>query len=504
MSNLYNEVIEHYKNISILGSIRGVLNWDTETGMVSNKGIDYRGVQFSFIGKLQHQLMNDTTFREGVLKLHSRELGDIENRNIELLYRSVLRSSSIPSDLIIKLSQQANLTNKLWKRAKTNNDYSIVMNDMRKLFELNRQRALLIGKAFDIDDPFSSLISERDAGLSKKDIGSIFSQAREYLIPMIKKLQAKHYDIDTSFFNLNFEKKTERMIVERIADYYQFFYKGEDSHGRIGEVEHPLTIACGPQDVRFTVKFGKYARSISSAQHEIGHALHRLNMNPDWNFEPINNMGFPSISEMASRYTENKIGKSVSFWRYFYPILKDITGHKLDAIDMNQFYYAFTKVNPNWSRMTADEVSYGIHIIIRFEIESGLFADTINFNELPQVWREKYDKYLGVDVETDTQGVLQDLHWYNYYWGYFQGYFLGDLFGSQVHYSMINKNPDWQIELENGDMTGINSYFIENVYHKGALYDPLDMIEKITKKPFSVNFHKKYLEDKYFQGKQDE
>lgn len=493
----YNELMKQYEDLSVLNSIGSVLFYDLETKTLAPSGVDHRGKQMALLAGITHKRMNDKNYTSLIDSLHnSNDLDNIQKRNVELLYRSQLTATSVPASLVSKLAEQANKTNKAWKAAKKIADYKLVEKEVSSLFDVTVERAQIIADVKGFKNPQSALLSERDPGFNVDNLTKIFSETKSYLLPMIEKIKSKQEDIDRSFLKNDYPRDLKVTISETIADLYQFDYKSENAVGRIGEVEHPLTIACGPKDVRVTVNYTNYSSMISATQHELGHGLHRLNNNPAWLHSPISNSVSPSVAEMTSRYTENKIGKEMAFWDTYYPTLQKLTGL---TVDKETFYNAFTYVEPGYKRMSADEVSYGLHIIIRFEIEKALFDQKIDFSEVTQLWSEKYREYLGIEVEDDTKGVLQDLHWYTYYWAYFQGYALGDLIGSQVHYHMVKTNPTWKDDMAKGDLSTVNQYFIDNIYSKGALYDPLDFVQEITGSPFDTKYLKKYLAEKYLQ-----
>ncbi len=288
-------------------------------------------------------------------------------------------------------------------------------------------------------------------------------------------------------------------MVEAISDIFQYPYRGSNAMGRIDEVEHPLTIGCGPKDVRITVKYDEsnFTRSIFAGCHELGHAIDRLGRNPDWEGHPTNSFRTPSIAECYSRFTENKIGKSQEFWEGFYPTLQKLIGSPLKNIELDEFLLATNRIIPHPSRMKADEVTYLLHIIIRFEIEQMLFNGDIQIHELPQVWNQKYHDYMGVEVQNDTEGVMQDLHWYSTYWAYFQGYGLGDIMGSQMFYAMTKEIGDWRAELRKGSLKQGKEWLELKAFRLAGYFDPLDLIESITKEKLNPTYHVRYLKEKY-------
>ncbi len=239
-------------------------------------------------------------------------------------------------------------------------------------------------------------------------------------------------------------------------------------------------------------------KAVGATIHEIGHGLHGLQRKSEWNEQPINNFHFPSFGESQSRFLENHIGLSRSFWKGYFPLFQKGTEGAFNDISLDEFYPAINQVIPGVSRMRADEVTYILHIIIRFEIERDLFAGKITISDLPNVWNEKYNSYLGVDVPNDTVGVMQDLHWYSQYWGYFFGYAVGDIMAAQIVKVGLGKDlPNWQEELEGRNFSPIREWLQQNIHSLSARYDSLDLINKITGQPLTTQYLQNYLESKY-------
>ncbi|MHA2404663.1 MAG: hypothetical protein ACXADH_16810, partial [Candidatus Kariarchaeaceae archaeon] len=423
-------------------------------------------------------------------------LDHLQIRNVELMRREYNSRAKMPTDLVARLSAQSKRTNEVWKKAKAKSQFSDVLPDMKILFGLNLEKANILAKMKGIDDPYEALVTERDPGFTVDRLSTIFNETKSFMVPLAKKYSERDLGVDFSFLDRDVPRSIKEKLAAEIVAVYQYF-SNSDENAVIGEVEHPLTIAVGPKDARVTVKYENYEKVIFSAAHEVGHAIDRLNKNPDWDGQPVNGFSYPSVGECNSRYTENKIGRSYEFWECFYPKFHKITEGQFSDIDLETFYAGVNRVQADPRRMKADEVTYGLHIIIRFEIERDLFTGKVDLSDLPQVWNEKYQDYLGIEVKNDTEGVMQDLHWYNVYWGYFQGYHLGDVMNSQIHETMIREIPNWKENLQTGDFTAIKEYNIKNIYSKGALYDPLDLIQNVTGEALSTKYLKNYLEDKY-------
>lgn len=496
MDDKYKIFLKKFEEINMIGTLESVLSWDTETTLPIT-GLDHRTKQYQYLSQKKHKLWINDKFGKLIEELSKNDdLGEIEKRNVELARREYRSRVKLPIELVSNLSSQSKRTNEIWKQAKERDQFSLVLPDLKKLFELNLEKANILAELKGMNDPYEALVTERDPGFTVDRLSAIFNEAKSFMSPLARKCGEKGLDIDLTFLDRPVSKKIQVKLAENIALFFKFKADGKD-HAVVGEVEHPLTIAPGPKDARITVKYEHFEKVIFSSAHEVGHALHRLNYNPQWDGQPVNSFGYPSLGESSSRYTENKIGRSYEFWEFFFPKFQEITVGQFKDIDLDTFYSAINRVEPGPRRMKADEVTYGLHIIIRFEIERDLFAGKIELNELPSIWKEKYHQYLGVDVKNDVEGVMQDLHWYNVYWGYFQGYHLGDVMNSQIHETMIKSIPDWKDDIKNGNFDKINDYFVKNVYSKGALFDPLDSIKEITGEPLSTNYLKNYLENKY-------
>ncbi|OLS21055.1 MAG: putative metalloprotease YpwA [Candidatus Heimdallarchaeota archaeon LC_2] len=495
-SAFYDSLMSKFKELAMIGSLEGVLNWDSETTLPYN-GVEHRTKQVIFLNDLKQKTWGSKEFGDLLQSnLKDETLNDFEKRNLELINREFLRRQKLPPDLMSKLMGQSKKTNEIWKRAKSKNQFSLVLPDLEKLFDLNNQVAVKLAELYGLDDPYDALISTRDYGFSVSKISSIFEENRKFLVPMVKNMSEKSESLDKSFLVREISKEQKQKLAETTVEFFKYKSKS-DEHAVIGEVEHPLTIGCGPKDIRVTVKYEKWEKVLFSASHEVGHGIHGWNRNQEWNGLPVNSYNWPSLGECNSRYTENKIGKSREFWEYYYPTFQEVTKGKFSDIGLDQFYQVINRVEPGISRMKADEVTYGLHIIIRFEIERELFAGKVELKDLPQVWNDKYEQYLGVEVPDDTRGVLQDLHWYNVYWAYFQGYALGDIMGSQLHGHMVSQNPGWADSVRNGDFSPVYNYFVDNIYSVGAMFDPLDLIKNVTGEELTTTHFHNYLSAKY-------
>jgi carboxypeptidase Taq len=492
----YKQLMNDYKEIRLLGSIGGVLYWDLNTYMPP-KALAYRSKQFNWIQTKRHLQWISKDMRDLVERcLQDRSLDKFQKRNVELMKREIENKTCLPTELVGQLAAQSNKTLEVWKKAKEKQVFQDVVPDLEKLFELNLKKSHLLAEKKGISDPFDALIKTRDPSFTVGKLTSLFDEVKSFLVPFLEKITIEGVKPENSFLRKVIPRETQVNLLKDLASFLEYDFKV----GRIDEVEHPLTIGCGPSDVRVTVRYQEdnVMKAFGAGVHEIGHALHGLQRKEEWSDLPVNNMQFPSFGESQSRLLENHIGLSRSFWQAYYPRFQKGTNGAFSSISQKDFYKAINEVSPGVSRMRADEVTYILHIILRFEIERDLFAEKITIKELPMIWNSKYKDYLGVEVPNDTLGVMQDLHWYSQYWGYFYGYGIGDLMAAQIVRAGLTKDiPDWQDTLSNGVFTPIRKWLAENTHGIGALYDSLESIEHITGAQLSAKYFKDYIENKY-------
>jgi len=498
MNSDYDKLLERYQEISLLNSISGVLYWDMNTHMPP-AAVGHRAKQFQYISQKVHGLMTDPKVGSLLESCESDStLGNLQKRNVELLRRYYDSRTILPSELVGKLAAQSNKTLEIWKKAKEKAEFQMVLPDLENLFNLNVESASLLAETKDMGDPFDALIDDRDKGFSVKLLTQLFDKMKTFLVPFIRKCTETR-EIDRTFLSKQVSRSQQVKMVKNLAKFLEYDHYSKDAVGSIAEVEHPLTIGGGFKDVRVTVKYheNNVLAAFLAGAHECGHAIHGLQGKEEWYSQPIYRMSSPSFGESQSRLFENIIASSEEFWNFYYPKFQEDTGAAFSDISLNSFYSALNAINPGFIRIQADEVTYILHIIIRFEIERDWFAGKIETKDLPQIWNEKYQQYLGVEVPNDTLGLMQDLHWYSQYYGYFFGYGIGDLISSQIVTKMTKDLPDWRNTLQEGKFSPIREWLRINVHEKGGTLDCLDMVQAITNENLTPKHHINYLDKKF-------
>ena len=345
--------------------------------------------------------------------------------------------------------------------------------------------------------PYEALIDNFEPKMTADQITATFNQLQQGLKQLISKIQASPNKPDTAILYQPVPVENQRQIAQLLTQTLGYDTVSPAAHGRIDETEHPFTTGYY-DDVRITTHYypNNYASSIFSVLHESGHALYEQNLNPKWKYQPIGSTCSYGIHESQSRFYENVIGRSKEFWTSFMPKLKK-AAPSLANVELDKFVRAINKVELSKIRIEADEVTYNLHVIIRFEIERDLFADKISVNELPEAWNQKYADYLGVKVEDDSEGVMQDTHWASGLYGYFPSYALGNIYSGQITAAITKDLPDWRNQLALGKLNHVNDWLKRNIHSQGDLYDPEELIKKATGRNLNSEPYLQYLNEKY-------
>lgn len=485
----YDELSKKMKEVRLLSNCSSILGWDMRTYMPS-EGIEQRGEALSTLGKITHAKMTDPQI--GNLISQCSGLEKIQQRNVELWKRDYDRETKIPADLVIRLTKQSTKTEGKWYEAKRKQDFGLVKPDLEKLLELVKGRA----KALDAEKPmYDVLLDEYEPKMTAAGINSYFTPLRDGVIKLIKKYQDAVADNppDISIFDKNIPVDAQKHVSKWIMNFLGL----PPNRSRVDEAEHPFTTGYA-KDVRITTHYQEDpTAAIYSTFHEGGHALYNLNTPEEHWYTAVGDTVSMGIHESQSRFCENIVGKNPTFLKNFYPNVVQKYMPAFQSVDTDTFIKSVNAIIPSKIRIYADEVTYNLHIILRFEIEQDLIAGKISIAELPSIWNEKMEKYLGMKIENDAEGVLQDTHWYAGLFGYFPTYALGNIYNSQMLATMKTSIPNWEEQLASGDFSKIRNWLVSNVHNKGSLYDPIDLIKKICNQPPDTKYFLDYLNEKY-------
>jgi len=497
----YKKLMEKTKEIVILQSAMSIVYWDMETKMPP-KGITLRSQQLAALSRIEHKMSTNpeigTLLNEIVRHPEYDKLDMIQKRNVYLIKKSYDEKTKLPEELVVEIAKQEAIAIDVWKKAKAAKDFSMFKPELEKMVDLKKKAAEILMGVKGTATPYDALIDIFEPKMTAVTIAKVFGELQEGLIALIKKCEAAPKQPDVSFLKRRVPIDVQRQISNSLARLIEYDVESKQAGGRIDETEHPFTTGYY-DDVRITTHYyeDNFTSSIFSVLHEGGHALYEQSLNPEWIYQPVGNASSSGFHEAQSRFVENIVGRSREFWVYYLPKLKELTGSVFSDVDLDTFVRAVNLVKPSKIRIESDEVTYSLHIIIRFNLERDLFADKITVAELPTIWNQKYKEYLGVNIENDSEGVMQDTHWAGGGYGYFPSYALGNIFDGQILVTMEKVLPDWKNQLAQGSFHTIKQWLAKNVHSYGNMYDPEDLIKIIAKEEINVKPYINYLNDKF-------
>jgi carboxypeptidase Taq len=499
--SLYKKLLTRTKDLMVLSSAQSVIHWDMET-MMPPKAVEQRSQQLALLSRISHKMSTAPEIGKllnAILTSPQHDsLSEVEKRNVHLIKKNYDEQTALPEKLVAETAKQQAITVNTWKKAKKAKSFPILKPELEKLVALNKQAAQILMQVKKTATPYDALLDSYEPKMTTDTIATTFNQLQKGLVTLLEKIQNSQNQPDTSILRIRIPMEKQRKIAQALTQTLGYDTTSPTAGGRIDETEHPFTTGYY-DDVRVTTHYypDNYTSSIFSVLHETGHALYEQNLNPNWKYQPAGATCSFGIHESQSRLYENIIGRSKEFWMHMLPKLKQITAPTLANVSLSQFVHAINKVKPSKIRIEADEVTYNLHVIIRFQIEKDLFADKIAVAELPETWNHKYKEQLGVNVENDSEGVMQDTHWASGLYGYFPTYALGNIYSGQLLAALEKDMQDWRRRIAQGNLEDIRGWLTKNVHSYGSLYDPADLIRRITGKKLDAKPYLEYLREKY-------
>jgi carboxypeptidase Taq len=499
--NSYKQLMTRTKDLFVLQSAEALVHWDMET-MMPPRAVSLRSEQLALLSLISHKMSTDPEIGRLLQAITGssqyESLGEVEKRNIHLIKKNYEEQTALPEKLVSETAKQQAITVNTWKQAKAAKRFAMLKPELEKLLDLSRQAAEILMKVKQTRTPYDALIDIYEPKMTADAITMIFNPLQQGLVTLLEKIQTAPNQPDPAILNCTVPVETQRKIAKALSQTLGYDTTTSKAGGRIDETEHPFTEGYY-DDVRITTHYyaEEFTSSIFSVLHETGHALYEQCLPQQWKYQPVGTYCSMGFHESQSRLCENIIGRSREFWTSWLPKLKQIIAPALGNVELDDFVHAINRVEPSKIRIEADEVTYSLHIIIRFQIERELFNGKASVNELPELWNQKYAEYLGVKIQNDSEGVMQDTHWPSGLYGYFPTYSLGNIYSGQIASALTRDLQDWRTHLAQGNLTGVREWLIKNVHSYGNLYDPADLIKTITGKNLDAEPYLKYLHEKY-------
>ncbi|MFO7607565.1 MAG: carboxypeptidase M32 [Candidatus Krumholzibacteriia bacterium] len=476
----YARFLQLVHEVHDLGSAMGLLEWDQEI-MMPPRGVQGRARVRATVAALMHDRMVDPELGELVATLAGTAAADPgafdpwARANLRELKRQRDRAVKVPRQLVADLAREGSLAQQAWVEARAKDDWARFAPHLARLVDLKRREAQAVGYA---TEPYDALLDEYEPGARAADLAQLFAQLRDGLVPILDALrEAPHPPADAAWrgaFTAADQDRLGRAVLDAMG--YDF------AAGRLDVSAHPFTQGLGPGDVRITTRYdaADLRPALYATMHEGGHALYELGLPGEHAGEPVGSAVSLGIHESQSRLWENLVGRSRPFVAWLAPQLAGIWPAAYGGADPEALYRAANTVRPSLIRIEADEVTYNLHIILRLEIERALVAGEVEVDGLPSLWREKVKAYLGLDVPSDREGVLQDIHWSFGLFGYFPTYALGNLYASQLFAAARRHLPDLDAQLARGELAGLLGWLRANVHGPGSLYPAGELCVRVT------------------------
>ncbi len=487
----YQDLEKYMNKRMALNAALTLFEWDQETS-APHKSIDKTSI---YIGELSRELFDTITSKDVIRILH-----ELENDNLSLKEQAIVkhwlkdieRLEKIPADEYQAHSALLLKGQHVWSEAKVKNDYASFKPYLEKIFLEEKKFAAY--RQVNNEPLYNILLNDYEPGLTMQELDQFFDELRNEIVPLLKAIQESDYVIDKSYNYKKYPIVKQKLFNKYIAQYVGFDF----GKGIIKESEHPFTTNLHNCDVRITTHY--YENNLESALfstiHESGHATYEFNIPDDMSLTPIGVGTSMGMHESQSRFYENMIGRNPLFWKNLYPKLQNIFIDNLNDISFDQFMDGINKVEPSFIRTEADELTYPLHIMIRYEIEKKIFSEDVDFDELPKLWNEKYQEYLGITPQNDSEGILQDVHWSSGSIGYFPSYAVGSAVAAQI-YAYMKNHTHLEKWIENGQFNMIKAYLGEHIHQYGAIYNTNELLIQLTGEAFNPKYYIEYLKDKY-------
>ncbi len=478
--------------IADLHAINALLGWDQETYMPDG-GSAERAEQLATVSKIAHQKFTADEIGELLESLSDLNL-DYDSDDAALIrvtQHDYNHATKLPTKLVTDISRATSLGVEAWKKARATNDFAHFQPKLETIIDLVTQKAEALGYEEHIYD---ALLDKFEQGMKISQINPIFEQVKKATVPLVDAI-AKQPAIDDTFLHQHYDpQKQWEFGVQVVKDFgYNF------NRGRQDKSAHPFTTSFGIGDVRITTRImPKYLPSaLFSTMHEAGHGMYEQGIASALARTPLRDGTSLGVHESQSRLWENVIGRSKDFWQHYYPILQQFFPEQLGAINLDTFYRAINKVTPSLIRVEADEVTYNLHIFIRFELEQALLTGELKVADLPEAWNAKVNSYLGILPKSDADGVLQDIHWSSGLIGYFPTYSLGNILSMQYFNKMLTDNPAIPAQIAKGKFDAVLGWLNTNIHQYGRKYTPVELTQRVTGGGINAQPYINYITQKY-------
>jgi carboxypeptidase Taq len=483
MLRAFDELCTLARQAALLESIEAVLGWDERTYMPTAAG-EYRAEQMTFISGQVHQRRTNPRIGELLAFLAGSELTKDPHSDsaatLRQLQRDFDKRVKLPQALVEELTRASVLGQQAWVKARQANDFASFAPHIEKLYALKRQQAECLGYR---DHPYDALLDDFEPEAKTSEVAVVLAALRDELAPLVQAIMQSGKKAPVEILARRYPRDAQEAFGKMAAAAIGFDFQ----RGRLDVTHHPFCSGMGPHDCSITTRYDEqfFSSAFFGILHEAGHGIYDQGLRPDQFGLPPGTYLSLGIHESQSRMWENLVGRSRAFWRHFFPQLVAAFPAALQGIQPDEWFWAINHVQPSLIRVEADEATYNLHIIIRFELEQALLTGDLPVGDLPAAWREKYRQYLGIEPPTDADGCLQDIHWSAALIGYFPTYSLGNLYASQFYEQADRDLGGIDEQLARGEFAPLKEWLQRNIHHRGQCYSAAELVELVTGQPLS-------------------
>jgi carboxypeptidase Taq len=477
----YEELMQRVREEAMLASIEALLEWDEETRMPSG-AVEGRSEQLAMVAGLLHERGTDPRLGELLDELEGSPLLEDPASpaavNVRELRRDYDRFVRLPRKLVQDLARTTAVAQRVWSSAREAADFSRFRPHLERIVELKQAEARCVGYA---GEPYDALIEDYEPGITSAIVARLYDALRRELVPLAGRIAASRPRPDVGVLRRAVPPEGQRRFGERVAAQVGFDF----DHGRLDLGVHPCCTSLGPGDCRIGLRFDlrDFAGGVLTVLHEVGHGLYEQGLDPAHYGTPVGEAASVGMDEAQARLWENRVGRSRAFWQHFLPQARERFPDALGDVGVDEFHFAVNRVTPSLIRVHADEVTYNVHAMIRFELERALISGDLAAGDLPAAWSESYARYLGVTPANDAEGCLQDGHWADGLIGYFPTYTLGDVFAAQLFARARQELGDLEDRFARGEFGELVRWLGERIYRQGGRHPSARLIEIVTGSP---------------------
>ncbi|MFU0791656.1 MAG: carboxypeptidase M32 [Virgibacillus proomii] len=480
----YLEEINAYQEALML------IYWDMRT-KIPKKGVEQRAEVAGFLGGKIHKLKTSNKMKYYIDELKSYSSDSIMQKTLEVCEEDYERNRRIPHEMYKEFMITQSKSEAVWQTAREKADFNLFQPYLEKLVDYNRKFASYWGYE---DNIYDALLHHFEPGITTKTLDKVFPTLQKSLHSLLEKVEASNVKPNPQLVTCHFPKEAQEAFTKEVL--HQMGY--DFDAGRLDETIHPFEITINQNDVRITTNYDEtdFRVAVFGTIHEGGHALYEQNIDKRLAKTPLATGTSMGIHESQSLFWENLIARSDLFWNKNYDLFLNYAPDHFKQVALNDFYLSINEVKPSFIRIEADELTYPLHIIIRYELEKALMNEEIAVSDLPYLWNKKMKEYLGVTPPTDREGVLQDIHWAGGDFGYFPSYALGYMYAAQIYHTLTEK-LNLQDIIQSGELMKINQWLATSIHQYGKMKKPLEILKDVTNETLNPNYLVHYLEQKY-------